>query len=225
LAKLLIPHFTVFTYDRRGRGDSGDTPPYAVEREVEDIEGLIGAAHGSAMLYGVSSGAMLALEAANRLQGKVTKLAMYEPPFIVDDTRPPLPADYVEQLRGAVAANRRGDAVKLFMGEVGVPGFVVTIMSFLPMWSRMKAMAHTLEYDAALMAGTQSGRPLPRDRWSAVSVPTLVIDGGKSPASMRNGVKELADLLANARYVTLEGQTHIVKPAVLAPVLIDFLIT
>jgi pimeloyl-ACP methyl ester carboxylesterase len=222
LAELLTPHFSVCTYDRRGRGDSGDTAPYAVEREVEDIEGLIDTAGGSAFLYGISSGAVLALEAAKRLPAKVGKLAIYEPPFIVDDTRAPLPADYVERLRASVAAGRRGDAVKLFMAEVGVPGFMVTIMSFLPMWSRLKALAHTLEYDAAVMAGTQSGNPLPRDRWVMVEVPTLLIDGGKSPASMRNGVKQLADLLPNARYTTLEGQTHIVKPGVLAPVLTDF---
>jgi pimeloyl-ACP methyl ester carboxylesterase len=223
LAALLAPQFTVYTYDRRGRGDSGDNPPYAVEREIEDIDALIGAAGGSASLFGISSGAVLALDAAVRYPAKVTKVAVYEPPFIVDSSRAPITPDYLSRLAGHVTAERRGDAVKLFLTEgIEMPGFAVTLMSFFPMWKRMKALAHTLPYDAICMAGTQSGNPLPADRWASLTAPALVVDGGKSHASMRNGVRALADLLPSARYVTLPGQTHIVKPAVLAPVLADF---
>lgn len=223
LAELLASQLAVYTYDRRGRGDSGDTPPYAVEREIEDIDALVDAAGGSAFLFGISSGAVLALDAATRHPAKVTKVAVYEPPFIVDNTRSPIRADYLARLQDLVATGRRGDAVKLFLTEgIQMPGFAVTLMSFLPMWTRMKTLAHTLPYDASCMVGTQSGTPLPAERWASLTTPTLVVDGGKSPATMRNGVKALADLLPNARYVTLPGQTHIVKPAVLAPVLGDF---
>lgn len=226
LAALLSSQFRVYTYDRRGRGDSGDTPPYAVEREIEDIDALIDVAGGAAALFGISSGAVLALDAAARHPAKVTKVAVYEPPFIVDSSRAPITPDYLAQLAGHVAANRRGAAVKLFMTEgIEVPRFVVTLMSLFPMWKRLKGLAHTLPYDAICMAGTQSGNPLPADRWASLTAPTLVVDGGKSPVSMRNGVKALADLLPTARYVTLEGQTHIVKPAVLAPVLAEFFAT
>jgi pimeloyl-ACP methyl ester carboxylesterase len=223
LAALLAPQFTVYTYDRRGRGDSGDNPPYAVEREIEDIDALIGAAGGSASLFGISSGAVLALDAAVRYPPKVTKVAVYEPPFIVDSSRAPITPDYLSRLAGHVTAERRGDAVKLFLTEgIEMPGLAVTLMSFFPMWKRMKALAHTLPYDAICMAGTQSGNALPADRWASLTAPALAVDGGKSPASMRNGVKALADMLPSARYVTLPGQTHIVKPAILAPILGDF---
>lgn len=226
LAVLLASAFTVYTYDRRGRGDSGDNPPYAVEREIEDIEALMDLAGGSASLFGISSGAVLALDAAARYPAKVTKVAVYEPPFIVDATRDPISPDYLSRLAGHVAAGRRGAAVRQFMTEgVEVPGFAVTVMSFLPMWKRLKALAHTLPYDAIAMVGTQSGGPLPSDRWASLTAPTLVIDGGKSPASMRNGTQALVDLLPTAQHVTLAGQTHIVKPAVLAPVLATFFAT
>jgi pimeloyl-ACP methyl ester carboxylesterase len=106
LAALLAPHFTVFTYDRRGRGDSGDSAPYAVEREVDDIDALIQEAGGSAFVYGISSGAALTLEAANRGCG-IWKLALYEAPFIADDSRPPIPDDYMARLNGLLASDRR----------------------------------------------------------------------------------------------------------------------
>jgi len=223
LAALLALHFTVYTYDRRGRGDSGDTPPYSIEREIQDIEAIIQVAGGSALLLGISSGAVLALDAAARHPTKVTRVAVYEPPFVVDGSRPPITPDYLRRMKEFVAADRRGDAVKLFLTEgVRMPGFAVTLMRLLPAWSRMKALAHTLPYDVTCMGDTTAGTPLPAERWRSVSMPALVVDGGKSPAWMRNGVKSLADLLQNATYVTLEGQTHIVKPSVLAPVLATF---
>ncbi|HET9495494.1 MAG TPA: alpha/beta hydrolase, partial [Chloroflexia bacterium] len=145
LADLLASRFTVYNYDRRGRGESGDTPPYAVEREIEDIEALIDEAGGSASLYGLSSGAVLALEAANALPGKVKKVALYEPPVITNaDTFPPLPADYVERQANLVAEGRRGDAVALFMKTVGVPAEYIEPMRQDPSWAGMEGVAHTL---------------------------------------------------------------------------------
>jgi pimeloyl-ACP methyl ester carboxylesterase len=221
LAELLAPRFTVFTYDRRGRGDSGDTAPYAVEREVEDIAALVKQAGGTAFLYGVSSGAALALEAANRLPG-IGKLVLYEAPFIVDGTRAPISKDYWARIGESVAAGRRGDAAQLFLKAVGVPAVFLALMRLMPVWSKLKAIAHTLPYDGALVQDCQKGQPLPAGRWASVTMPTLVMDGGKSPAWMRNATRSLASVLPNAQYRTLEGQTHMVKPEVHAPVLESF---
>lgn len=221
LAASLAPNFTVFKYDRRGRGDSGDTKPYAVEREVEDIDALIKEAGGSAFVFGASSGAALALEAARGGLG-VKKLALYEAPFIVDDSRPPLTEEYISQLNQFLESDRRGDAVKLFMKLVGLPSILIALMRFMPAWSKLKGVAHTLPYDTAIVEENQRGKPLPAGRWDSVNMPALVIDGGKSPAWMRTAMKELAGVLPNAQLRTLEGQTHMIKAKVLAPTLEEF---
>lgn len=221
LAALLARDFTVFHYDRRGRGDSGDAAPYAVEREVDDIAALIAVAGRPAFLYGVSSGAALALEAANRGLA-IEKLAVYEAPFIVDDSRPPLPGDYVPRLNEMLAADRRGDAVRLFMKVVGLPAIAIMLMRFMPAWSKLKAVAHTLPYDAAIMGDRQSGKPLPANGWTGVRVPTLVAVGGKSPAWMGNAMRDLADAIPHAQRLTLPGQTHMVSAKAQAPMLVDF---
>ena len=146
LAKHLAEHFTVINYDRRGRGKSTDTRPYAVQREVEDIEALIDANGGPAFVFGSSSGSALALEAASKLGSKVKKLFMYEPPFIVDNSRPPIPSDFSSQVSELVSAGRRDDAVKLFFAKgIGIPNFAVTLMRLLmPGWSKMAGRAHTI---------------------------------------------------------------------------------
>src|SRR5690349_5809484 len=152
----LAQSFTVFNYDRRGRGDSTDTQPYAVEREIEDIEALIDDAGGSAFLFGSSSGAALALEAANKLSTKVKKQVLYEPPFIVDEGRAPVPADLLERIKAALVQGKRNDALKLFFSTaMGIPGFFVFIMRLMPSWSQSKAVAHTLPYDLTIMGDTQ----------------------------------------------------------------------
>jgi pimeloyl-ACP methyl ester carboxylesterase len=220
LAKLLAPHFTVFTYDRRGRGASGDTAPYAVKREVEDIAALLSEAGGMAFVWGISSGAVLALEAANRLSG-IKKVALYEAPFIVDNGRSTTERDWV-RIGESVAADRRTDAVKLFLKSVGVPRIFVALMRLMPMWSKLKTIAHTLPYDGAIVQDHQRGKPLPVSRWASVTVPALVMDGGKSPAWMRHANRSLAASLPNAQYRTLEGQTHMLKPEAHAPLLVDF---
>jgi pimeloyl-ACP methyl ester carboxylesterase len=220
LAKLLAQNFTVFTYDRRGRGDSGDTAPYAVEREVDDIEALVEEAGGAAFIWGISSGAALALEATNRLTG-LKKVALYEAPFIVDDSRPATTDDWV-RIKAAVAAKRRNDAVKFFLKAVGLPGFFIALMRLMPVWSKLKAVAHTIPYDGAIVEENQRGKPLPANRWTCVTVPTLVMDGGKSPGWIRRANRSLANVLPNAKHCTLEGQTHMVKAEVHAPTLVEF---
>lgn len=226
LAALLAENFTVFNYDRRGRGDSGDTQPYTVEREVEDIEALIDAAGGTASIFGSSSGAVLALEAASKMPGKIGKAVLFEPPFVVDDSRPRVPADYATRAAELVAQGRRGDAVELFMSSaVGVPEEMLAYMKQDPSWAEMEATAHTLTYDGQIMGETQSGKPLPADRWASASMPILVLDGAESPPWMRNGAQAAADILPNARRRSLEGQDHsavFTAPEALAPVLVEF---
>lgn len=221
LATRLAEQFTVFRYDRRGRGESGDTPPYAVEREVEDLEALITEAGGAASVYGISSGAALALEAAARLD-TIPRLALYEAPFLVDDSAPPRPDDYLARMQALIAEDRRSDAVRMFLRTVGTPALMVAVMRVMPVWSKLKAVAHTLPYDFHVLGDTGSGKPLPADRWATATVPTLVMDGGKSPAWMRTAMRSLADTLPDARYRTLAGQTHLLKSGAVAPVLREF---
>jgi pimeloyl-ACP methyl ester carboxylesterase len=217
LAALLAEHFTVFNYDRRGRGDSGDTAPYAVEREVEDIEAVIDAAGGSAFVYGTSSGAALALEAAAS-ELAITKLALWEVPFSLDESRRP-PADQVQRYDEMIAAGRRGDAVEYFMAKVvGLPPEFVAYARKAPFWQAQEALAHTLAYDATVM-GDYS---LPVERAATVTAPTLVIAGGGSFPFMRETARALADILPDGQRRTLQGQTHDVAPEAIAAVLEEF---
>jgi pimeloyl-ACP methyl ester carboxylesterase len=212
LAGRLAPDFTVYTYDRRGRGGSGDTAPYALQREIEDLAALFEAAGGSAYLYGISSGGALALEATNAGL-PVEKLAIYETPYYVE------PADYLPRLNAALEAGDRARAVRLFMSIVGVPSFVIALMRFMPAWSTLKAVAHTLPYDHAVL---DPGKRIPADRWTTTRVPILVMDGGKSPAPMRNAQRALFEVLQNAEHRTIDGQTHLLKPQAIAPILRDY---
>lgn len=224
LAALLASHFTVFNYDRRGRGDSGDTPPYAVEREVEDLAALIAEAGGSVGVYGTSSGGNLALQAAARRLA-ITKLALWEPNFLVDDSRPPLPADYVDRINELVSAGRRGDAVEYFMtAAAGIPAAFVAQLRQAPFWPASEAVAHTLAYDGSIVGDSMSGKPLQAERWASVTVPTLVIEGGQTPG-FGTGAQALADALPNARRRILEGQPHNVAADAIALVLMEFFTT
>jgi len=218
LAKLLAPHFTVINYDRRGRNESGDNQPYTPEREVEDIAALIDAAGGKAYLVGISSGAALSLAAA-AAGLNVKKLALYEAPFMVDKTGHLPPADSETQLKALIAAGRRGDAVKFFMKDmVNVPAFVVFMMGLFPIFKKLKSVAHTLPYDAAVMGDFS----LPTKKAALVKVPTLVGGGEKSPASMKMSVKQLTDAIPGARLQMFKGQTHNISMKVFAPAVIDF---
>lgn len=221
LAERLTDRFTVYIYDRRGRGESGDTGPYSVDREIDDIDALIKEAGGTAFVCGVSSGAVLALEAASTLPS-ITRLALYEAPFVVDDTGTPIPPDFVERLRGYVESGHRGTAVDAFMKLVGTPAVFRGVMRLTPVWRKLKAVAHTLPYDMTVMSVHPSGTSLSATRWTSVTAPVLVMDGGKSPQWMRNATRELAAVIPGARHRTLEGQTHMVKPDVLAPQLVSF---
>jgi pimeloyl-ACP methyl ester carboxylesterase len=222
LAAALAGTYTVLRYDRRGRGDSGNTLPWTEDKEIDDLAALLDAAGGTAYLAGTSSGAVLAADAAARLDG-FTKVALYEPPFIVDGTHEPRPDTFLPEMEALIARGDRTGAVKKFLKSVGAPAVMLTVMPVLPFWKNLTASAPTLPYDLRILGDTGRGRPLDPQRWKSLEVPVLVMDGGKSPQYMRNAAKALADTLPKAIYRTLPGQTHIVKATALAPAVTEFL--
>ena len=224
LATALADRCTVYAYDRRGRGESGaGTTPYDPQREVEDLVAILGEAGGSAHVLGVSSGAALALEAAR--QGvAIDRLAIYEAPFIVDDSHRPNDPRLPERVQELVDAGRRADAVRTFLRTVGVPAPFLALMRFMPAWKQMTGTAHTLPYDLSIVVPRQQGASLPDGFYDAVGADTLVVAGGRSPGYMRNAQAAIAAAVPSARLVTLPGQTHMVKPKVLAPALAEFLL-
>ena len=218
LAELLAADLTVLNYDRRGRGPSGDTPPYAIEREVEDIEAVLAAAGPDASLYGTSSGAALALQAVAS-GAPAAKLALWEPPFIQDKAARP-PADQVERYESMLAEGRRADMVEFFMREVvRMPPEFVDQARSAPFWAATEAIAHTLPYDARIM-GDYS---IPVERAGSVDVPTLVLVGGASFPFIRETAETLVAALPQGELRVLDGQSHDVAPDVMAAALRDFL--
>jgi pimeloyl-ACP methyl ester carboxylesterase len=219
LARALAPRFTLLNYDRRGRGHSGDSAGYAVEREIEDIEALIAAAGEEPALFGYSSGATLALHAA--ASGvPIAKLVLYEPPFRTDETYPPLPGDLPERLADLVAAGRRGDAVELYQTEaVRIPEAAVAQMRHAPFRPGLEAIAHTLAYDATIIGDLS----MPAELIASVETPTLVVCGEESSPFMRDAARALADSLPDARLRSLAGQDHGLNPSAAAPVVAEFL--
>ena len=219
LAQELSPCFTVFNYDRRGRGDSGDAAEYAVEREAEDLAALVAEAGGSAKVFGLSAGGALALKAVVSGVEGITKVALYDPPFVVGEDGPHPPAGFTRQLRELTDAGRRGDAVELFMTKgMGAPAEGVAQMRFAPFWQGLEALAHTLPYDATIL-GDDLALPSGLD---AVKVPTFVVHGGNAAPWLHASARALAEALPEARHHALPGQDIAVDPAVLAPELKSF---
>ncbi|MEV5933565.1 alpha/beta hydrolase [Streptomyces sp. NPDC052079] len=217
LAAPLSERFRVVVYDRRGRGASGDTPPYAVEREVEDLAALIESVGDEAALYGISSGGALALRAA--ASGlPVRHVAVYETPYAMSEDDLTERARYTDQLTMALAEGRRGDAVELFLRLTGLDEAVIQGARQSPMWTGMEALAPSLAYDDAVMGDGS----VPRELLSSIGVPVLSIAGDASPAWMREAARAIAESVPRGTYRALEGQTHMVEPDVLAPVLAEF---
>jgi len=218
LAAQLSEHFTVFNYDRRGRGASGDSTLYDIEREIEDLAALLDEAGGSSSVFGYSSGAILTLKA--KAAGlAISRLALYDPPFLVDDGFPQRAQDISVRLTELISSGHRGDAVELYQTEmVGIPAEIVAQLRQAPFRPALENIAHTLVYEATIMGDMSVlAQQLP-----SITVPTLVISGGNSHARMRSAAQTLADALPNAQHRSLQGQTHDIVPAVLAPVLEEF---
>jgi pimeloyl-ACP methyl ester carboxylesterase len=222
VGKLLSDEFRTYVYDRRGRGQSTDTAPYAIEREIEDIAALIEDAGQPAILFGWSSGCLLALDAA-AAGLPVAGLALFEPPVVVDDSRPPLPADYVEQLDAFVAEGRRDQAAELFMtAAAGMPPEAIAGIKQSPYWAPVEEIAHTISYDGRIMGTTMSGNPLPADRWSAIKVPVLVLNGDNTWPTLVTGAQAIATHLPTATLKAIPGENHSTAPTTLAPTLQAF---
>ena len=216
---LMQQHFTLYHYDRRGRGDSGDTLPYSVEREVEDIEALIDAAGGTACISGISSGAALALEAALRLGSKISRLAMYDPPYNDDETAKQSWREFRTKLDQALAEGRYGDAVGLFMMLTGMPEDQLAGMREYPFWALLESIAPTIAYDAAVIGEAAA---VPTERAARLTIPTLVMNGGASYPFMLESGQALAQAIPGAQYRVLAGQAHEVEPEAIAPALVEF---
>jgi pimeloyl-ACP methyl ester carboxylesterase len=217
LAALLAPKFTVYTYDRRGHGSSGDIEPFDPNREYEDVEAVIAEAGGAVSVYGSSSGGILALEAVARGLS-ISRVAVWEPPFVIKGSRPPLPVNYRERLETMLAEGRRRDMMELFVNEVALfPPEAAAWIREAPQWSRLEASVHTLIYDAQL----NGDYSMPVKRLAQTTVPTLVINGDMVPW-LTHAADALAAVLPDARRLSLPGQPHMVAPEAVAPALIDF---
>jgi pimeloyl-ACP methyl ester carboxylesterase len=223
LAAELKDRFTVYTYDRRGRGESGNTKPYATAREVEDLVALVGVAGGSVALYAISSGVILALEAANAVPG-ITGMVLYEAPIFTDGTRRPVPSDYVQHMDQLVATGDNAGAVKYFMDKgIGVPWYVLLMMQVFGIFRKMAPVGPTLPYDTAFVAPLWTYKPIPANRWPNVTMPVLTMGGSKSDTWMQNAQKAIAANLPNAQHKILAGQNHMVAATAIAPAIKEFL--
>lgn len=210
------PHFTVINYDRRGRGESTDTQPFSVQREIEDLDALVRAV-GPSHVFGVSSGAALVLEAA-AAGAPMRSAVAYEPPYMVGEHRKPSHTEYESRVKALVSEGRRDDALKLFMRTVGLPGLMVAVMRVLPMWKKLRPVAHTLPYDAAALSSFEP----PVQRLGSIRVPTLAVFGEKTPQALRDGTRFVAKTIPGAELRSIPKQSHNLKPAAIAPLLVEF---
>jgi pimeloyl-ACP methyl ester carboxylesterase len=222
LLRYLTDHFEVYTYDRRGRGESGNTLPYAIEREFEDIEAIVKIIGEPPFIYGISSGAALALEAAKH-GVNFRKILVFEAPYITDNSRAPYPANYLMCIQSMINEKKYGEAVKYFMVTgIGLPKVVVWMMQFMPVWKKMKQIAPTLEYDTLMLKNYGSGESLKWEDWEMLKIPVLAISGTKSEKWIQNAMKNLAEALPMGKHFDLAGQNHLVSPKALSPHLINF---
>ncbi|EQA46300.1 alpha/beta hydrolase family protein [Leptospira broomii serovar Hurstbridge str. 5399] len=218
LAELLSSRFKVIYYDRRGRGDSSNTLPYSVDREVEDLNALIQLAGGSAFLFGISSGGVLCLRAA-AAGLSIKKLAIYEPPFMLDEDSAQSLSEHEENLNNLVAADRRSDTAKYFLTKVmGMPYIFTFVMRLMPHWEKMKSVANTLPYDVAII----NDGSLSFEQIGSIRILALVSAGEKSPLVLRRAAEKVEQLLPTSEYKSLAKQTHNVSTKALAPMLEEF---
>jgi pimeloyl-ACP methyl ester carboxylesterase len=216
-AKVFAKEFTVYTYDRRGRGHSTDTHPYAIAREVEDIEAMIDAAGGRASVYGHSSGAVLALEAALRFGNNIANVVMYDPSYVHDEAEQAQYNILSQQIHTLLHAGNNAKAIITFLRGIGMPNVFVYLVRLMPGWKTMVALAPTLAYDMALTCDLP-----PVDRAAQVTVPVQVVVGEKSPAGIHDVARQLTNAMPSATCLQLAGQDHLVNAKALLPVLARF---
>lgn len=217
-AKTFAEQFTVYCYDRRGRGDSGNTLPYAVEREVEDIEALIDAAGGKASLYGHSSGAVLALEAGLHCPDKIDKLVLYDPSYVHDETERVEYDQLRQEVEGLLQHGKNAKAMTSFLKRIGMPSLFVYLLRLMPGWKTMKALAPTLLYDIEL-----TRELAPFERAAQLQLPALVAVGEKSPAGVRTVGQQLSGAIPNASFLQVSGQDHMPSAKIVLQMLTRFL--
>ncbi|MFF3300028.1 alpha/beta fold hydrolase [Streptomyces sp. NPDC001741] len=217
LAAGLAPRFTVVTYDRRGRGASGDSGPYTIRREIEDLAAVAARVGGNVSLFGMLSGGALALE-AHAAGLPVDLLAVYEPPYAQGAEQLLRASRRTALLHRLLEKGDRAGAVELHLSGAGVPPRTITHMRRAPLWPRLEAMAHTLAYDDALVGGGA----VPTERFASLTARTLVVTGGFSTPQAQATTLALAAAVPRARHRTLTGQTRELAPHVIAPVLADF---
>jgi len=217
-AKTFAKEFAVYNYDRRGRGDSSDTQPYAIAREVEDIAALIDVAGGKASVYGHSSGAVLALEAALQLGDKIDKIVIYDPSYVHNEAEKVEYNRLGQQVHKLLQESKNGQAMTTFLSGIGMPKVFVYLMRFMTGWRTMKALAPTLVYDIELTCDLP-----PLERAAQVAVPIQIVVGEKSPTSIHNVAHQLTKAIPGATFVQIAGQDHMVGAKALLPVLTGFL--
>lgn len=206
LAERLSDSYTVVGYDRRGRGDSGDSAPYSVEREIDDLSAVIDAVGGRASVWGISSGGALALAAAAH-GVPIDRLAVYDPPFVVDREHGVPPADLLHQVEAQLAAGRKDAAVRTFMTKgMGAPAIAIAFMRLIPQWKNLRAVANTIPYDIRVMGDNLRGEPLDATRWASITIPVLVNAGTKTGGGRQAAAAAVAAALPNARLELLPGE-------------------
>lgn len=215
--KVFRSRFKVISYDRRGRGDSTDTRPYSPEKELADLEALLHQAGGKACLYGHSSGGILALEAALAMPEKIEKILIYDPAYLHREDEKPEYLELERRVRSLLRDAKHAKALKTFLVGIGMPRLFVHLLPLMPGWKKLKALAPTLEYDLELTKVTP-----PYERLSRISVPLKIVCGSKSPRSIREASKQIAQAIPHSQYESLEGQDHMVSAKRLLPVLVDF---
>ena len=219
LRKILQNRFAIYSYDRRGRGESGPgATPHSVEREVEDLVAVIATSGGHADVFAHSAGAALALEAA-RSGAPVLRMVLYEAPFILDSSHPADDPAFAHNLQELIDDGRRGEAVASFLRLMEVPAPIRLLVRVLPLWRKLTAVAHTLPYEFALLAPFRQQAPLPPGYYDSVAAETLMVSGDKSYRYMRNAQPLIAAALPHGRVETLPGQSHDVKPKAIAPLI------
>lgn len=215
--KILSKNLTVYNYDRRGRGDSSDTMPYSIEKEIEDLEALIQVVGSKVFLYGHSSGAILALNAALKLRKTIEKIVVYDPPYVHTEKEKFNYQDLAKNVLIKLSEGKNKHAMRKFLVGIGMPKFFVWLLPLFPGWKTMHTLAPTLAYDIELSKDYP-----PIELFRKIHIPTLVLVGSKSPERIRTSGTQIAAAISNSDFKEMQGQDHMVSAKALLPILVQF---